>query len=363
MYPSQPIPPSPPVAEAAARVLVVDDEAVVRDFIARILELAGYVVEGVDGGEKAVARVALGGVDLVLLDVMMPGVSGLATCRALKERAGEAFLPVVLVTARSDTASRVEGLRSGADDYVAKPFDRDELLARVEAMLRIKRQHDELSARREKLERESVHDELTGLYNTRYLSDRVVEEFRRAERYHEPFACMIADVDRLARHNDAGGREAGDAVLRSVADGLRRSVRDVDVVARAGDDEFLVLLPSTHFAGSVTVAGRLWRDVVDGEAGPTGKVSLSIGVALYPSRDVRSKDGLLRGAREALAHAKAAGGNRISVFQQQGASYSPAVGAASPQPASLSSSTARARSPSPMEGSAVEPSEPPRSRP
>ncbi len=173
----------------------------------------------------------------------------------------EAFMPVLLVTVKTDTASRVEGLKIGADDYVCKPFDERELIARVEAMLRIKKLHDHVAEARARLEQLSMHDDLTGLYNYRYLHARLNEEFKRAERYHEPLACLVIDIDRLQGHNDAGGRQHGDQVIKGVAEAIRRGVREVDVVARFGGDEFLVVLPNTHFAGSVTVAERIWREV------------------------------------------------------------------------------------------------------
>jgi diguanylate cyclase (GGDEF)-like protein len=280
----------------------------------------------------------------------------------------------VLVTAKTDTASRVEGLRIGADDYVCKPFEEAELLARVTTMLRIKRLHDQVTQQKARFERLSVHDELTGLYNFRFLHTRLNEEFKRAERYHEPFACLLVDIDQLRAVNDAGGRPAGDVAIRRVADAIRRCVREVDVVARYGGEEFLVVLPSTHFAGSVVVAERVWREVgvtptrasgpqagsgparaepaeadsdrrstlpgggvddtnpslnlaiASGEVPRT--VTVSIGVALYPSRDVRTKDALLRAAEAALSQAKREGGNRICVFQQQGFIYSPSFSTA-----------------------------------
>jgi diguanylate cyclase (GGDEF)-like protein len=242
----------------------------------------------------------------------------------------DSFLPVVLVTVKTDTASRVEGLRIGADDYVCKPFDERELIARVEAMLRIKKLHDHVVKARAKLEQLSVHDDLTGLYNYRYLHSRLSEEFKRAERYHDPLACIVVDIDRLQAMNDQGGRPFGDSVIRGVADVVRKSVREVDVVARFGGDEFLVVLPSTHFAGSVTVAERIWREVAErpflGDLARPARVTLSIGVALYPSRDVRTKDALLRASDTALHQAKRDGGNRICVFQQQGYLYTPVVG-------------------------------------
>jgi diguanylate cyclase (GGDEF)-like protein len=385
-----------------ARIVVADDDRVTRELLGNALKNAGHVVELFEDGQEALERVGQGGVDLVMLDIVMPRLGGLEACRLIKGMTSEGFLPVVLCTVRTDTASRVEGLRIGADDYVCKPFEEQELNARVAGMLRIKRLHDQVSTQRAKFERLSVHDEMTGLYNYRYLNTRLTEEFKRAERYHEPFACVVVDIDQLRLVNDSGGRPLGDAAIRFVADGIKRCVRDVDVVARYGGEEFLLVLPSTHFAGSVVVAERIWREVsgkpidVDWEArrgeapgkldpvaaanppaaapsrasftneasrgsftnegirAPTPaaeikRISLdrvsqldlsrqaaaaftnrpftvSIGVALYPSRDVRTKDALLRAADQALSQAKREGGNRICVFQQQGYIYTPAIG-------------------------------------
>ncbi len=310
-------------------IVVADDDRITRGLLAGILERHGFSVETVEDGQAAVERVARGGVDLILLDILMPRLTGLEACRLLKGMTSDTFLPVVLVTVKTDTASRVEGLKIGADDYVCKPFDESELIARVEAMLRIKKLHDHVVQARAKLQQLSVHDPLTGLYNYRYLHSRLSEEFKRAERYHDPLACVVIDIDRLQGVNDAAGRDCGDSVIRGVAEAVRRNVREVDVVARFGGDEFLVVLPSTHFAGSVTVAERIWREICDRD-GPlvpgVSNVTLSVGVALYPSRDVRTKDALLRAADSALHQAKRDGGNRICVFQQQGYLYTPVVG-------------------------------------
>ena len=324
---SQP-PASRPVAGSS--IVIADDDRLTREAVAGVLRAHGFLVEALGDGQAAVERVARGGVDLVLLDILMPRLSGLEACRLIKGMTSDNFLPVVLLTVKTDSASRVEGLKIGADDYVCKPFEERELIARVEAMLRIKKLHDHVAEARAKLEQLSMHDELTGLYNYRYLHPRMNEEFKRAERYHDPLACLVIDIDRLQSHNDAGGRGHGDAVIRKVAESLRRSVREVDVVARFGGDEFLVLLPSTHFAGSVTVAERIWRDVmehpVQAELPDPVPVTLSVGVALFPSRDVRTKDQLLRAADAALHHAKREGKNRVCVYQQQGQLYTPVSG-------------------------------------
>ncbi|HVW28496.1 MAG TPA: diguanylate cyclase [Polyangiaceae bacterium] len=333
---------------AGSTILVADDDRLTREHTASLLRTHGFSVEVVEDGQQAVERVAQGGVDLVLLDVMMPKMGGLETCRVLKSMSREAFLPVVLVTAKSDSASRVEGLKIGADDYVCKPFDEEELLARVDAMLRIKTLHDQVSSARARLERVSVHDELTGLYNYRYLHSRLNEEFKRAERYHEPLGCIVVDIDGLKAHNDAAGRDAGDQIVVEVADAIRKTVREIDVVARFGGDEFLVALPSTHFAGSVALAERLWREITEARSpkGVTGgrRVSVSIGVALYPSRDVRTKDALLRAADAALVQAKRDGGNRICVFQQEGYLYTPVSDSDSAVPPPIGRSASRGAS-------------------
>ncbi|WP_437580277.1 diguanylate cyclase [Sorangium sp. So ce887] len=317
-----------------ARIVVADDDRLARQMLVSILQKAGFQVEAVDDGQEAIELIGRGGVDLALLDIVMPRLTGLEACRLLKSMTAETFLPVVLVTVKTDTASRVEGLKIGADDYVCKPFEEEELLARVGAMLRIKRLHDHVAAQRAYLEQLSIHDEMTGLYNYRYLFTRLNEEFKRAERYHEPFACVLVDIDRLKAMNEIGGRTLGDAVIRRVADGIRRSVREVDVIARYGGEEFLIVLPSTHFAGSLTVAERIWREASGNPVefgGASRPCSVSIGVSLYPSRDVRSKDALIRAAESALHQAKREGGNRICVFQQHGQIYTP-TGSAEPPP-------------------------------
>jgi diguanylate cyclase (GGDEF)-like protein len=317
-------------SSAGSSIVLADDDRLTREALLSVLRAHGYAVEAVADGQAAVERVGRGGVDLVLLDILMPRLSGLEACRLIKGMTSDSFLPVVLLTVKTDSASRVEGLKIGADDYVCKPFDERELIARVEAMLRIKRLHDHVVEARAKLEQLSIHDELTGLYNYRYLHSRMSEEFKRAERYHDPLAALVVDIDRLEAHNQSGGRAHGDAVIRSVAESLKRSVREVDVVARFGGDEFLVLLPSTHFAGSVTVAERIWRDVgehpVPAEDAEPSSVSLSVGVALFPSRDVRTKDQLVRAADAALHNAKREGKNRVCVYQQQGQLYTPVAG-------------------------------------
>jgi diguanylate cyclase (GGDEF)-like protein len=179
-----------------------------------------------------------------------------------------------------------------------------------------------MRAARAKLERLRAYDELTDAHSFLHLHERLGEEFQRAEKHAEPLACCVLDVDRLKVHNERGGRSFGDTVLCGVAEVVKGSVRDSDVVARYGGDEFFVMLPSTHFAGSLVVASRIWRDVAAKTFGDT-RVTASLGVALFPSRDVRTKEALLSALEAALLEAKRRGGNRLCVFQQEGFIYTP----------------------------------------
>jgi len=334
------------------RILLADDDAITAEHLAGVLRRLGHEVEVVAHGEAAVTRAGRGGLDVLLLDVLMPRINGLEACRVIKAMPGAGFLPVVLMSMRTDSASRVEGLRVGADDYLGKPVDERELGTRVASMLRLKRLHDEVAAAKARLEEISAHDELTGLFNFRHLGTRLTEEFKRSERHHDPLACLLLDIDGLRQWNEAQGRAFGDTIVREIGHALRAALRDIDVVARYGGDEFLVILPSTHFAGALAAADRLFRDVqalTFVHAGGSARVTVSIGVSLFPSRDVRGKDQLLRAAEASLLRSKRDGGDRICVFQHQGYIYSPpGLGRASEPPPSVDepAETRAARPPS-----------------
>jgi two-component system cell cycle response regulator len=318
---------TPSSPSGAPRILVAEDDAVTREYLSSLLEGHGMQVITADDGHQAVAKARDGALDLVLLDMMMPGLDGLDCCRLIKSMTQDGFLPVVLLTAKADGDSRVAGLRIGADDYVCKPFDERELLARLHNLLRLKRMHDQINEAKERLSTLAIQDELTGLYNYRYLHTRMNEEFKRAERYREPLSCVMIDVDYFKRVNDRHGHDAGDDALREVSVRLLKAVREVDVVARYGGEEFLLVLPSTNFSGALSVAERVWRAVgsesFNLRGGITERVTVSVGVAVYPSRDIKSKDQLLKAADRALYQAKHEGRDRICVFQHQGYIYRP----------------------------------------
>jgi two-component system, cell cycle response regulator len=318
--------PATPITTTPPNILVADDDHAARQYVATLLRKHGMTVEFAADGPRAVARTREPGVDLVLLDIMMPGLDGMDCCRLIKGITQDSFLPVILLTARTDTDSRVSGLRIGADDYVCKPYDDRELLARVTNLVRLKRMHDQIHDARTRLEALAISDELTGLYNYRYLHTRLNEEFKRSERYRDPLACVMLDIDHFKRINDRYGHDVGDVVLRETSARVRRAVREIDVVTRYGGEEFLLVLPSTNFSGALAVADRVWR-AVGGEpftlATGSERISVSVGVAVFPSRDIKSKDQLIKAADKALYQAKNEGRDRICVFQHQGYIYRP----------------------------------------
>lgn len=307
-------------------ILVVDDEDQVLQHFEGLLSKEGYGVVLAKSGKDALARVRDSKPDLVLLDIVMPGMDGLEVCRILKSRRDSSFLPVIILTAKNDMESRVEGLKLGADDYLGKPADPRELMARIEALLRIKQLQDRISTSKREMEDTSVTDSLTGLYNDRYLRHRLRDEFKRAERYSEPLSYIAINLDEYDDLQKSYGRDALDDVVKELAEILRNGIREFDVVVRSAMQQFVILLPRTHFTGSLSVATRIWQKVqqhrflIKDSRVPVG---VSMGVSFFPNKDVSSADTLVSQANEALDKAREAGPNQICLYQHTTYFYRP----------------------------------------
>lgn len=297
------------------RIAVADADPATRRALVRSLESAGYAVEAYAEPSAVLSRVELGGIDVVVTD-------GPRLCRAVKSMGDDPFVPVVLTVLTTDPEGRLEGVIAGADACIDEPIEETELFAQVDAMLRLKRTHDAFREARASLERVALTCPLTGVHGYRYLHERFPRVFATAEEQKEPLACLLIDVDGLRGHNVERGRAFGDSVLVEVARSIRAGVRDADCVVRYGPDEFLVLLPETHFAGAMTVAERVFADVgargFSTARGEPVTVRVSMGVAVFPGREVRTRTELLRATGEALSDAKRGGGGRVSVFRQSG---------------------------------------------
>lgn len=293
-------------------ILVVDDNPDNVDLLTQYLSGLGYEVISAYDGEEALLIVAREKIDLILLDVMMPKISGYDVCRKLKETDRSTFIPIVIVTVRDDTQSKLEGFAAGADDYITKPFDIEELSARVKSLLRVKDLQDELRDANRRLAEMSVTDGLTGLYNHRFLIEQLQVEVSRARRYNRPLAVIMLDLDHFKTINDNHGHIFGDFVLRRVADVFRGIARAGDTVGRYGGEEFVILVTDTE--GAALVAERIRQSVAEADFSYNGQradVRISAGVCQAIPGSVRDGNEILRIADEALYEAKQTGRNRV----------------------------------------------------
>jgi diguanylate cyclase (GGDEF)-like protein len=316
-------PARPLQAESPPKILVVDDLEDNVELVCQTLEDYSYATLRASDGHTAIDLAIRERPDLIILDVMMPGLDGIGTCRLLLADERTKDIPVIFVSAKGEVADLREGLEAGAHDYIKKPFNADELVARVQATLRFKRKQDELKSARGELEaknlelaRLAIIDGLTQLYNHTHLFKRLEDEFARAARYGKHLGFLMIDIDFFKRVNDRYGHRIGDQMLRELADLLRSCVRQIDIVGRYGGEEFAVILPETDRASAMAIAERL-RSTVEGhlfnvssEDEPL-RMTISIGVATSPEERVRRVEELVEEADRLLYEAKSAGRNLI----------------------------------------------------
>jgi two-component system cell cycle response regulator len=297
------------------------------------------VVEA-DGGEAAWDHYQREHARLVITDWMMPGMNGLdliGHIRNAQEQAG--FTYIILLTALSGKAQVVRGLQAGADDYLTKPYDLDELEARVKIAERILDLQEKLTTSRRQMEVLAMQDTLTGLLNRRAIHDRALAELNRLKRgtAAAPLSVIMLDIDYFKEVNDAFGHEAGDSVLQKFAELLAQQLRSYDGLGRWGGEEFLMLLPGTGVVEAQAVAERIRAAVEKASAtlqpapypDSQNPLSASLGVASIETLDPAQEDTgsehwldeLVRAADQALYRAKKEGRNRVSV-----------AGASKPQP-------------------------------
>jgi two-component system cell cycle response regulator len=297
-------------------ILVVDDSPTTSATLSAAFASEGYAVELAADGATALRLAASQPIDLVVLDVEMPGMDGLQVLRLVRAAQTRRYLPVLMLSGNSDKKARLTALKLGADDFLHKPWDAEELLARTAQCLAVRKRVDALISESAELHRLSVTDGLTQIANHRSFQEKLREEFRRSQRYDDPLSLILLDIDHFKSLNDRFGHQMGDQVLREVAASVKRSVRETDFVARYGGEEFGIILPKTPLAGSLTVAERVWQDLASLRiSGGTVRVTASFGVATFPHRAIGAADQLLRIADEALYRSKREGRNKISLAE------------------------------------------------
>ncbi len=312
---------TPLAPQGSGRILIVDDHEDNIEVLRVRLESWGYGTDACYNGIDALAYVEKSPPDLILLDVMMPEISGIEVARRIKGNKALPFIPIIMQTALDSTEDKVEGLEAGADDYITKPIDFAELKARLRSMLRIKRLQEALEEREkellevnERLRFMSQTDALTGLDNRRHLNERIDEMFQHAQRLNEPFSLVMCDLDKFKSVNDTYGHQVGDEVLKQLARILKDEAREIDRVGRYGGEEFMLLLPGTVLDAAVTFAERV-RKRIEGHTftfdGGTLQRTASFGVSGWPHPAISDSDALVRTADDALYVAKETGRNRV----------------------------------------------------
>ncbi len=297
---------------ADVTVLIADDSLVIRAVVRAHLEEKGYTVEEAVDGIAAVERCTAVRPDVVLLDIEMPGLDGYQVLARLKADPEVRDIPVVFLTSRSGMADVVAGLDAGAHDYLRKPFEPPELVARVAAAAQMKKLQDELRRRNADLDRMSRTDGLTGLFNRRHLDEELVRQYSVSRRNRTPVSVLLLDIDHFKKVNDTYGHLAGDQVLQEFARRLKAEVRLEDVAGRWGGEEFLVILPGADPRSSGIVAERIRlataREPVAVDADRIG-FTVSGGYATGP---LDTPDQQVSRADAALYEAKVAGRNRMT---------------------------------------------------
>jgi diguanylate cyclase (GGDEF)-like protein len=315
-------PAAPPEPRGKA-VLIVDDSRTIRSSIRETLQQAGLFDEYLEAENGwAGLRLALTQpVDLVLCDLEMPGLDGFGFIMRFRADTRTKTVPVLMLSGQASPEKKVEGFARGANDYLVKPCHPAELVARVKNYLKLKLLQDEIAEKNRELSRMNAElaelattDALTGVHNRRHFMSRATEELKRCRRHRHQFGMLILDADHFKRINDTLGHPQGDRVLVAIAQTLRKALRETDLVARFGGEEFVVGLPETPLEQTIFVAERLRSSIealqIEGQPWP---VTVSIGVCAYPVANTDNVDEMLKLVDDALYRAKASGRNRVEV--------------------------------------------------
>lgn len=295
-----------------ATVMIADDSPLIRAVVRAGLEAEGYEVLETEDGTAALAQCQVRPPDAILLDIIMPGLDGYQVLAKLKADPELSHIPVVFLTGRTSMDDVVAGLRAGAHDYLKKPFEPEELVARVASAIHVKQLQDQLRERNAALDRVSRTDALTGLYNRRHLDEELAQRCGLARRHHEPLSLLLLDIDHFKVVNDTYGHPAGDVVLCEFANRITDQLRIGDTAGRWGGEEFLVILPHTDLSGAMVVAERIRAAsaaVPFTADGTQIKVTVSGGCV---SGSAESPEELLHSVDTGLYQAKDGGRNQIA---------------------------------------------------
>jgi diguanylate cyclase (GGDEF)-like protein len=298
------------------KVLVAEDDPVYRRLLEHTLADCHYVVQSVPDGLAALEQARLPGAPrLIVLDWVMPGLEGPDVCRKLRQCTTEGYQYIILLSANDRKEDIVRGLEAGADDYLTKPFDPTELLARIRVGTRMIQLQNSLFVAQEQLRFQATHDHLTGIWSRGALLELLRGELERSQRTSAPVAVLMIDIDHFKNINDELGHQIGDMVLQEVASRLADTVRSYDVIGRYGGEEFMVVA-ELDLVQAFEYAERLRDRVVRlpiRVLGRTVTVSVSVGVAIADPAQLWDLTAIIKVADASMYSAKHNGRNRVEI--------------------------------------------------
>ncbi len=297
------------------KILVADDMPLERSVLRLALEKWDYeVVEAVDGTQALDILTSEDAPSIAILDWMMPGFSGPEICKEIRYQNSARYTYILLLTSKNEKDDLVEGMQSGADDYVVKPVNMHELQVRLRAGRRIIELQDELITTREELRIQATRDFLTGMWNRGMITEKLNEEIERAARANGSLGVIMCDIDHFKLVNDSQGHPAGDSVLVEVANRMEATLRAYDSLGRFGGEEFLIVMPDASEEGAEALAERIRCAIAERPVNtPSGPIDItvSLGTVVRVMDQTTRIEVLIEEADQALYRAKDAGRNRV----------------------------------------------------
>lgn len=297
-------------------VLVVDDDQDIRKILNFVLRNSGFeIIEAVDGSD-ALQKYLENEVNIIISDIVMPRMDGLELCQRIKMQESLKRVYFILLSAKGELNDKITGLELGADEYIPKPFEPLEVLARVKTGERIIKLQNMLQHDARYFETLAFTDELTKLYNRRFFKETLSKEYAKARRYQYPISMILVDIDHFKSFNDKYGHSTGDIVLQTIARVLKKSIRESDIIARYGGEELSVLLSNTQRNSAIELAERLRKTVEETKVHThygNLSVTISIGIGFLEKETMStgSPNTLFEQADKALLKAKETGRNRV----------------------------------------------------
>lgn len=304
------------INENKKTLLIVDDTKINIDILIELLGGVYDILVSLNSA-RALELIDEHHIDLILLDILMPGINGYDLCRILKSKEDTSSIPVIFITANTDEESIDTAFEVGGIDYITKPFKALELLARIKTHLKTKELLNDLEESHKELEIQASQDHMTKLYNRRYFSEISKKIMQISKRNKKELSVLMIDIDKFKNINDTYGHKIGDDVIISLASLLKEFSRDSDVACRFGGEEFLLLLPETAVDGAMQIAEKIRKHVqdydveVDDEL--TLKYTISIGVSEFDFENEENLEPCIHRADEGLYESKNAGRNRVSL--------------------------------------------------